>query len=135
MSPGSFRGLYLSIRDIYASAGTRGLLQGHLATLLRVFPYAGIKFMLYDRVHHVRSGSSRPRARSLPRLTVLNIFSSCSFSCRPRLKRLALASLLQDRRQVCLQFLSDVFPGADPTLPSAFPCFFRYRRRLLHVPA
>lgn len=25
-----------------------------MATLLRVFPYAGIKFMLYDRVHHVR---------------------------------------------------------------------------------
>ncbi|KAL7411835.1 mitochondrial carrier [Mrakia frigida] len=49
---GSFKGLYLSIRDIYASNGARGLLQGHLATLLRVFPYAGIKFMLYDRVHH-----------------------------------------------------------------------------------
>lgn len=43
----------MSIQDIYRSGGVRGLLQGHLATLLRVFPYAGIKFMLYDRVHHV----------------------------------------------------------------------------------
>ncbi|CED84834.1 coenzyme a transporter [Phaffia rhodozyma] len=49
---GSFRGLGLSIQDIYRGHGVRGLLQGHLATLLRVFPYAGVKFMLYDRVHH-----------------------------------------------------------------------------------
>lgn len=31
----------------------RGLLQGHSATILRVFPYAAIKFMAYDQVHHV----------------------------------------------------------------------------------
>jgi solute carrier family 25 protein 16 len=33
----------------------RGLLQGHSATLLRIFPYAGIKFMAYDFFHLVRS--------------------------------------------------------------------------------
>lgn len=106
MAAGSFRGLYLSILDIYASAGARGLLQGHLATLLRVFPYAGIKFMLYDRVHHVRpSEPSRPRARARspspqtdPSSAVL--LSLTSSSCRPKRRRQVPASLLPAQSQV-----------------------------------
>ena len=31
-----------------------GLFQGHSATLLRIFPYAAVKFMAYDQVHDVR---------------------------------------------------------------------------------
>lgn len=30
-----------------------GLFQGHSATLLRIFPYAAIKFMAYDQIEHV----------------------------------------------------------------------------------
>ena len=40
----------------------RGLLQGHSATLLRVFPYAGIKFLAYDQAHDV---SYRSLARNI----------------------------------------------------------------------
>ena len=50
---GSWSGAYNAGRDIYKSGGMRGLLQGHSATLLRVFPYAAIKFMAYDQVHYV----------------------------------------------------------------------------------
>lgn len=31
----------------------RGLLQGHTATLARIFPYAGIKFMAYEAYYRV----------------------------------------------------------------------------------
>ena len=31
-----------------------GLLRGHSATLLRIFPYAAIKYMLYEEAHSVR---------------------------------------------------------------------------------
>lgn len=46
-------GLFHAMRKIYKSNGLRGLLQGHSATLLRVFPYAGIKFMFYDWIEKV----------------------------------------------------------------------------------
>jgi solute carrier family 25 protein 16 len=41
------------MRTIYHSDGTRGLFRGHSATLLRIFPYAGIKFLAYEQVRAV----------------------------------------------------------------------------------
>jgi len=41
-----------AMQTIYAENGIRGLFQGHSATLLRIFPYAGIKFMAYDQIHN-----------------------------------------------------------------------------------
>jgi solute carrier family 25 (mitochondrial carrier protein), member 16 len=41
------------MRDIYAQDGVRGLFRGHSATLLRVFPYAGIKFLAYEQIRTV----------------------------------------------------------------------------------
>ena len=38
------------MRDINKSDGLRGLFRGHSATLLRVFPYAGIKFLAYEQI-------------------------------------------------------------------------------------
>ena len=38
------------MRDIYGAGGIRGLFRGHSATLLRVFPYAGIKFLAYEQI-------------------------------------------------------------------------------------
>lgn len=38
------------MRDIYHGDGLRGLFRGHSATLLRVFPYAGIKFLAYEQI-------------------------------------------------------------------------------------
>jgi len=49
---GSWTGMFRAAKDIYGETGMRGLLQGHSATLLRVFPYAAIKFVAYDQLHH-----------------------------------------------------------------------------------
>jgi len=46
---GSWTGAFRAGLAIYKDSGVRGLLQGHSATLFRIFPYAGIKFMTYDQ--------------------------------------------------------------------------------------
>ncbi|GMM44326.1 coenzyme A transporter [Pichia kluyveri] len=46
---GSFKGLFNAISHIYSINGIRGLYQGHSATLLRIFPYAAIKFVAYEQ--------------------------------------------------------------------------------------
>jgi len=38
------------MKDIYKEDGTRGLFRGHSATLLRIFPYAAIKFLAYEQI-------------------------------------------------------------------------------------
>jgi len=50
---GTWSGAFRAASQIYADNGVRGLLQGHSATLLRIFPYAAIKFIAYDQVEHI----------------------------------------------------------------------------------
>ncbi|KAK3051890.1 coenzyme A transporter [Extremus antarcticus] len=50
---GSWSGAIAAIRDIYKADGARGLFRGHSATLLRIFPYGGIKFLAYEQVRAV----------------------------------------------------------------------------------
>ncbi|TFK23695.1 mitochondrial carrier [Coprinopsis marcescibilis] len=50
---GTWNGVMQAGRDIYRHDGIPGLFQGHSATLLRIFPYAAIKFMAYDQLHYV----------------------------------------------------------------------------------
>ncbi|KAH9847206.1 mitochondrial carrier [Lenzites betulinus] len=47
---GTWSGTFRAVSQIYGENGFRGLLQGHSATLLRIFPYAAIKFMAYDQL-------------------------------------------------------------------------------------
>ncbi|TBU38110.1 mitochondrial carrier [Dichomitus squalens] len=47
---GTWSGAFRAVSQIYRENGMRGLLQGHSATLLRIAPYAAIKFMTYDQV-------------------------------------------------------------------------------------
>jgi solute carrier family 25 protein 16 len=47
---GSWSGFPTAIYDIYTTTGVRGLFKGHSATLLRIFPYAGIKFLAYEQI-------------------------------------------------------------------------------------
>lgn len=49
----SWFGTVTAIKDIYAQDGPRGLFRGHSATLLRIFPYAGIKFLAYEQIRSV----------------------------------------------------------------------------------
>ena len=46
---GSWNGMAAAMRDINQTDGVRGLFRGHSATLLRIFPYAGIKFLAYEQ--------------------------------------------------------------------------------------
>lgn len=50
---GSWAGLAAAIRDIKRYEGARGLYKGHSATLLRIFPYAAIKFLAYEQIRAV----------------------------------------------------------------------------------
>ncbi|KAF2131636.1 mitochondrial carrier [Dothidotthia symphoricarpi CBS 119687] len=50
---GSWSGFPTAMRDIYLEAGLAGLFKGHSATLLRIFPYAGIKFLAYEQIRAV----------------------------------------------------------------------------------
>lgn len=47
---GSWFGVATAMRDIYGQEGVLGLYRGHSATLLRIFPYAGIKFLAYEQI-------------------------------------------------------------------------------------
>ncbi|RAH67722.1 coenzyme A transporter [Aspergillus aculeatinus CBS 121060] len=50
---GSWFGLVAAIRDIKRREGLQGLFKGHSATLLRIFPYAAIKFLAYEQYRAV----------------------------------------------------------------------------------
>jgi len=52
---GSFWGVFRAAREIKDQFGLRGLFQGHLATLIRIFPYAAIKFMAFEQYKNVCS--------------------------------------------------------------------------------
>lgn len=41
------------MRDIHTDEGIRGLFRGHSATILRIFPYAAIKFLAYEQIRAV----------------------------------------------------------------------------------
>ncbi|KAF9094363.1 hypothetical protein BGX29_005228 [Mortierella sp. GBA35] len=46
---GTWTGVFKAGRDIHKAGGIRGLFQGNSATVLRIFPYAAIKFMAYEQ--------------------------------------------------------------------------------------
>ncbi|KAF4976285.1 hypothetical protein FZEAL_7024 [Fusarium zealandicum] len=50
---GSWFGVATAMKDIYRYEGAIGLYRGHSATLLRIFPYAGIKFLAYEQIRAI----------------------------------------------------------------------------------
>ncbi|KAJ3321342.1 hypothetical protein HDV06_004446 [Boothiomyces sp. JEL0866] len=50
---GSIIGYFRALNDIQLSQGSVALFRGHSATLLRIFPYSGIKFMAYEQCKRV----------------------------------------------------------------------------------
>lgn len=50
---GTFHGLVLAGKRIWLSDGIWGLYQGHSITLLRIFPYAAIKFVAYEQIRTI----------------------------------------------------------------------------------
>lgn len=47
---GSWVGTATAMSEIYRQEGATGLFRGHSATLLRIYPYAGIKFIAYEQI-------------------------------------------------------------------------------------
>jgi solute carrier family 25 protein 16 len=50
---GRWTGVFTAAASIVSTQGPAALFQGHSATLLRIFPYAAIKYMAYDKLHFV----------------------------------------------------------------------------------
>lgn len=50
---GTFNGLFRATYRIWKTDGLYGLFQGHSVTLIRVFPYAAIKFVAYEQIRLV----------------------------------------------------------------------------------
>lgn len=50
---GTFSGLFLAGRTIWKNDGIFGLFQGHSVTLLRMFPYAAVKFVSYEQIRTI----------------------------------------------------------------------------------
>jgi len=50
---GSWFGVGEAIKDIYRQDGPLGLFRGHSATVLRIFPYAAIKFLAYEQIRAI----------------------------------------------------------------------------------
>ncbi|CAO1614271.1 unnamed protein product [Parajaminaea phylloscopi] len=48
---GHWLGVFRAGKDIVSSQGVPALFKGHSATLMRIFPYAAIKYMAYDKLH------------------------------------------------------------------------------------
>ncbi|KAI5951981.1 LEU5 [Candida jiufengensis] len=50
---GTFYGLIQAAKRIWSNDGIWGLYQGHSITLLRIFPYAAIKFVAYEQIRTI----------------------------------------------------------------------------------
>ncbi|KAI0280946.1 mitochondrial carrier [Russula aff. rugulosa BPL654] len=66
---GTWSGAFRAGTQIYKDSGVLGLFQGHSATLLRIFPYAAVKFMAYDQVHDVLVDADSRQETNLRRFT------------------------------------------------------------------
>ncbi|KAI1806173.1 mitochondrial carrier [Daldinia bambusicola] len=66
---GSWAGFGVAIRDIYARDGVLGLFRGHSATLLKIYPYAAVKFVAYEQYRALIIGSNRKNETWLRRFS------------------------------------------------------------------
>ena len=123
---GSWLGVLAAMRDINRQDGIRGLFRGHSATLLRIFPYAGIKFLAYEQVRaqliqgpHQETPLRRLASGSLAGVTSV-LFTYPLEVVRVRLafetKRDSRSSLARICRQIYHEQPHRV--GAPPAVPS-----------------
>jgi solute carrier family 25 protein 16 len=104
---GKWTGVPIAMRDIYLAKGVRGLFQGHSATLLRIFPYAGIKFLAYEQIR-AKVIPSKDKETPIRRFTSGSLAGMCSVFVTYPLEvirvRLAFETRAQQRstlRSIC----------------------------------
>ncbi|WWD22866.1 hypothetical protein CI109_107361 [Kwoniella shandongensis] len=112
---GTPMGLLHATQRIYKTWGIRGLFQGHSATLMRIFPYAGIKYMLYDRMERilVPTPDHRTPARFFVAGAVSGVASVlCTYPLELVRVRLAYQTKLSERTSL-LQAVRSIYHEAD----------------------
>ena len=114
------------MRDINKADGIRGLFRGHSATLLRIFPYAGIKFLAYEQIRAViiPSKESETPVRRFLSGSLAGV-TSVFFTYPLEVIRVRLAfETKKDSRsslsRICKQIYNE-HPPVPPPLPSANP--------------
>ncbi|KAK9469212.1 mitochondrial carrier domain-containing protein [Lipomyces arxii] len=131
---GTRMGVWGAANKIYKQDGLLGLFQGHSATLLRIFPYAAIKFVMYEQIRSVLI--SRPEQETNIRRVLSGSFAGvCSVFCTYPLEliRVRLAyETRQDHRasflKICRQIYSEgsgglhnFYRGFSPTVLGMLP--------------
>ena len=124
---GSWFGVVTAMRDINRQDGLRGLFRGHSATLLRIFPYAAIKFVAYEQIRSVLI-TSPAQETSLRRLLSGSLagVTSVFFTYPLEVIRVRLAfETKKDSRSslssICRQIYNEHPPSIVPSSKSSAP--------------
>ncbi|KAM3163515.1 Mitochondrial carrier protein LEU5 [Lachancea thermotolerans] len=107
---GSMLGLVQAGFHINARDGIRGFYQGHSATLIRIFPYAAIKFIAYEQIRNVMIPSKEYETHAR-RLASGSLAGLCSvFMTYPLdLIRVRLAYVTDHRRIRMLPIIKQIY--------------------------
>ncbi|OJD18643.1 hypothetical protein AJ78_01339 [Emergomyces pasteurianus Ep9510] len=110
-------GVVRAMQDINRHEGVRGLFKGHSATLLRIFPYAAIKFLAYEQIRAVVI-SSREKETPFRRLISGSAagLTSVFFTYPLEVMRVRLAfetkhNVRSSLRRICWQIYNENKPG------------------------
>ncbi|GCF00437.1 coenzyme A transporter [Zygosaccharomyces mellis] len=118
---GSLAGLVEAAKHIWINDGIRGFYQGHSVTLIRIFPYAAIKFVAYEQVRNVLIPTSKHEVH-WRRLLSGSLAGLCSvFVTYPLdLLRVRLAYVTENKTRVrLLDFIRAIYgESASTTLTS-----------------
>ncbi|KAK2745398.1 hypothetical protein FQN57_003741 [Myotisia sp. PD_48] len=118
----SWFGVITAMKSINQQEGVRGLFKGHSATLLRIFPYAAIKFIAYEQIRAVII-PSRQKETPFRRLISGSLagITSVFFTYPLELIRVRLAFETKQHsrsslRRICRQIYSER-GGGNPAIP------------------
>ena len=109
------------MRDINRQDGLRGLFRGHSATLLRIFPYASIKFLSYEQIRAVII-PSRSKETPLRRLVSGSLagVTSVFFTYPLEVIRVRLAfETKRDSRSSLSSICKQIYHERPPSVPSS----------------
>jgi solute carrier family 25 protein 16 len=117
---GSWFGVVNAMRDINRQDGVRGLFRGHSATLIKVFPYAAIKFLAYEqfRAAIIRSPAQETPLRRLSSGSLAGLSSVfITYPLEVIRVRLAFETRL-DSRSSLSSICTQIYHEQSPTPPA-----------------
>ncbi|KAI0171853.1 mitochondrial carrier protein LEU5 [Hypoxylon sp. FL1284] len=123
---GSWAGFGIAMRDIYAHDGIFGLFRGHSATLLKIYPYAAIKFVAYEQYRALIIGSDRRNETWLRRFAsgAAAGVSSVFMTYPLEVIRVRLAFETKHRSSSLVDICKKIYleqPVSKPSAPAAVP--------------